>query len=168
VPTFDRRDGWLGRAGFKRAKKIEGAATLDGAFAGCVYLMMLTTIATDLAVAPAPAVAVTLTVNEPTAAPPEVALPLEQPPMQSPTKIKPSAATVLCTRRRLRQPKGSSIPAKPIVEVAAHKRLSPTRPATALLVLMANVIVAGCTPSGVTVCGVKLQLTFAGKVPQDA
>jgi hypothetical protein len=60
-----------------------------------VYLTMLTTIDTDLGAAPAPAVAVTLTVNEPAGAPPEVALPLEQPPMQRPTNIKPSAARVL-------------------------------------------------------------------------
>ena len=68
---------------------------IDGAFPGWVYLMMLTTIDTDLGVAPAPAVEVTLTVKEPAGAPPEVALPLEQPPMQTPTKIKPSAARVL-------------------------------------------------------------------------
>lgn len=165
---FELRYHLLRRASFGRTKKIEGAARVDGAFAGWAYLMMLTTIDTDLGVAPAPAVAVTLTVKEPAGALLEVALPLEQPPMQIPTKIKPSAARVLCTRRRLRQPNGNSIPANPNVEVAAHKRLSPMRLATAPVVLIASVIVAGCTPSGVTADGVKLQLTFAGTVPQDA
>jgi hypothetical protein len=146
---FDRRDSQLRRESFRRAKKIEGAATIDDAFSGRFYLTMLMTIATDLAVVPAPAVEVMLTVKEPAAAPPELEPPLEQPPKQSPATIKPSAATVLCTRRRLRQPKGSSASAKPKVEVAAQKRLSPTRLPTAPPVLIASMIVAGCTPSGV-------------------
>jgi hypothetical protein len=166
--SSDESDTHLRRGRFKRTKKIEGAAMRDGAFQGWAYLMILTTIATDLPIVAAPALAVTLRVKEPGVALPGVEPPLEQPPMHSPTKIRPSAATVLCRRRRLLQPKGSSTPAKAKVEVAAHKRLSPPRLATALPVFIASMIVAGCTPSGVTVAGTKLQLTFAGKAPQDA
>src|SRR5580704_8475547 len=120
--------------------------------------MIFTTIETDLPLALAPVVAVTLSVKLPVAAPREP--PLEQPPTYSPTKIRPSTANMLCTRRRLRHSNGNSAPANPKVEVAAHKRPSPTRLASAPPVFIANMIVAGCTPSGVAVAGLKLQLTF--------
>ena len=128
--------------------------------------MMFTAIETDLPVSPTPAVAVTLSVKVPVAAPLEP--PLEQPPTYSPTHISPSPAAIPFNRRPLRHPNGNSTPTKPKVEIPAHVPLPPMRLATAPPVLIANMIVAGCTPSGVAFAGLKLQLTFAGKVPQEA
>ena len=126
------------------------------------YLVMFTTIAAVLL--PAELVDVTFMVKL-VGVVTGVMLPPPQPTAVNST-IRAIAAKVTLMRRRL--PNGSSnTPPRTAVEPIAQKPLFPRWLASAPVVFTVNVTVDGFTPSGVTVDGLKLQLTFAGRVPQE-
>jgi hypothetical protein len=95
--------------------------------------------------------------------PPPLLLP--QPKPKRPTARKQNVAKEVFQPLRLR--KGSSTPVRAKVEVTAHKPLSPILLASLPPVFTVRVTFDGCTPSGVICAWLKLQLTCAGRVPQE-
>ncbi len=69
---------------------------------------------------------------------------------------------------RLRLPNGNSRnPPSTAVEVTTQRAFLPAALAIKAVVFTVNVTVVGFAPSGVTLDGLKVQLTFVGTVPQE-
>ena len=109
-------------------------------------------------------VIVKLPTGAPVGLPLVLPLPLPQPDPQRATAIRQNAARDSFHPFRL--PNGSRIPARANVEVTAHKLFFPEFFANVPLVFRVSVTFDGCTPSGVTCAGLKLHVTFVGRVPQ--